>query len=94
MRDSGVRPDCESLVSCLRSVAQLAARQAGQYGPACLLSLALLAEFRVAGVEASLGAYKLLIDIFHPKGKKSTILHDVLRYEVKKPDGGKCSGEE
>jgi hypothetical protein len=79
MREKKISADCESLVSCLRPLAQLAGKQAGQYGPACLLALALLAEFRLAGVQPSLGAYKLLLDIFLPKGKKSSILRDILR---------------
>ena len=79
MRDGGVEADCESLVGCLRSLTGLVGRQPGQYGASCLLALALLAEFRLAGVEPSLGAYKLLLDIFLPKGKKSGIVRDILR---------------
>lgn len=82
MREHGVRPDSDSLVSCLHAVANLTGKQqqADQYGPACLFCLALLAEFRGGGgVEPSLGAYKLLIDIFAPKGKKSGIVQDILR---------------
>ena len=87
MRDRNVATNGDTLVSCLTSLFVLSGKgagqygggQAGQYGACCLLSLALLAEFRVAGVEPSLGAYKLLLDIFVPKGKKSNILQDILR---------------
>ena len=85
MRDSGVAPNNATLVSILTLLAKLSKRT--EYEASCRRALDFLAEFRVLGVEFSLGVYKSLLDIYVPvttasdkkaPAKRSPILNDIL----------------
>ena len=80
MKEAGVAPDNTTLISILTLMAGLA--KGKEHQSCCRRALDFLAEFRVLGVEFSLGVYKNLVDVFVPKGDrerhKSPIINDIL----------------
>eukprot|EP00092_Neocalanus_flemingeri_P030928 GFUD01033590.1.p1 GENE.GFUD01033590.1~~GFUD01033590.1.p1 ORF type:complete len:656 (+),score=179.52 GFUD01033590.1:65-2032(+) len=79
MKEAGVSPTVNTLISALGVLAFTA--QSREYEGCCRHSLDLIAEFRLLGVEMSLGVYKVLLDIFADKkaNSKSPILSDILK---------------
>ena len=77
MKEAGVAPTNDTLMALLHPISILA--RGKEYETCCRRALDFLAEFRVLGVEFSLGVYKYLLDIFVPTGsdtdKKRNIRH-------------------
>merc|ERR1719295_1087071 len=57
MRALNVSPDANTLVSCLEGLVKTGNQHKGNYTACCELALSLLAEFKVANVNPSLGTY-------------------------------------
>jgi len=85
MRDTGLAPTNGTLCSILSLLSQFSKKN--EYEASCRRALDFLAEFRVLGVEFSLGVYKNLIDVYVPvttatdkktPAKRSPILNDIL----------------
>ena len=64
MRDTGLAPTNGTLCSILALLAQFSRKN--EYEASCRRALDFLAEFRVLGVEFSLGVYKNLLDVYVP----------------------------
>jgi len=77
MREAGVAPNVGTLISILK----LLTNNVREREVCCRHALDVLAEFRVLGVENSLGVYKLLLEIFVDKksNNKSPILFDIMK---------------
>ncbi|XP_023319844.1 protein PTCD3 homolog, mitochondrial [Eurytemora carolleeae] len=82
MKAQKLQPNHETLVSCLRAVSMAGSKQKANYSSCCEFALCLLAEFRTAGVEPSLGAFCHLLDIFYSKisRERPMIIKDFLNY--------------
>jgi len=81
MKDAGVAPTVATLISVLDVLSGIArSREKERYEACCRLALDMLAEFRVLGVEMSLGVYTNLLDIFvdNKNIHKSPILTDII----------------
>ena len=81
MKEAGVAPDNSTLISILKLFSSFS--KSKDHQSACRRSLDFMAEFRVLGVEFSLGVYKNLLDVFLPpgsdsRGSRSPVLNDVL----------------
>jgi len=79
MKNNKLNPNTNTLISTLVVLKNTAS--GADYAQSCKYSLDLVAEFRNAGVNMSLGVYKMLLDIFvNLKSKqKNTILVDIMK---------------
>jgi len=78
MKIKNISPNVDTLINILNIFDFTAAKE---YKASCKLALSALAEFRLLGIDPSLGVYKVLIEVFVKKfhTDKSLILHDILR---------------
>jgi len=84
MKDAGVNPNNATLIAILEVLAVMS--RSKEYETCTKHALDVIAEFRVLGIEFSLGVYKTLIDIFVDQKNfhKSSILSDIMsELEVK-----------
>jgi len=79
MKEAGVVPNVGTLLSILELLATIGKTR--DQDACCRHALDVLAEFRVLGVEFSLGVYKSLLDIYVDKKNsgKSPILFDIMK---------------
>jgi len=82
MRALNVSPDANTLVSCLEGLVKTGNKHKGNYAACCELALSLLAEFKVANVNPSLGTYYQIMEVFycrHPGQRdRHLILKDIM----------------
>jgi len=80
IRDAGLVPDEVTLVACLKAIAKTGRLLTGNYAGCTELALSVMSEFKQMGVEPSLGAYYLLLEIFYVKStrERTMLLKDIL----------------
>lgn len=81
MKAKRVAPNLDTIVAILTYIVPLSKFNKGKdYMESCRAALATMAEFKMLGVEPSLGVYKSLLDVFVKKYHKdpSPILKDIL----------------
>jgi len=81
MKAKKVCPNLDTIVAILTYICPLSKFNKGKdYQASCSFALATMAEFKILGIEPSLGVYKQLLDVFVKKyhKDKSRILKDIL----------------
>lgn len=75
MKDSGAGPDHGTVLACLKWLVPFRQQD---HALACEKSLAVLSEFKSAGVPVSLAAYKAVANVFCKRGKSNEMAHHIM----------------